>query len=274
MAEQKLKMPCGVVLVSVNIPKFKWCFSGSDIKDSASVDGLSPKDLIVKDVSLSTTKPSKWKSIKECIFRVKTVSANSKLGTLDLREGNFLYYHDSMCEDLKKCLDNNDEIEVLLFRTYCIGNAYSISSTKATETLKTVCGSISAIGKIPEQTVEFSGYSIKETSENREELLETYIEHSHFVNRNIVKKNDNGNKYEIGRRIVPRNYEFFVVFVNQGQSEDQRTKFMIGQGQIATFTPGQDLSNQKIDQKYQVTLSKPLVSMSYDYIKDAKFFEI
>ncbi|WP_434757580.1 hypothetical protein bpuCAU1_001303 (plasmid) [Borrelia puertoricensis] len=272
MAEQKLKMPCGVVLVSVNTLKFKWCFKGNVIKNNTAPSDGEPKGLVVKDVPLSTTKPNKWKSIKECIFRVKTVSANSKLGTLDLREGNFLYYHDSMYDNLKDLFDDNDEIEVLLFRTYCIGNAYSISSTKATETLKTVCGSISAIGKIPEQTVEFSGYSIKETSENREELLETYIEHSHFVNRNVVKKNGNG--YEIGRRIVPRNYEFFVVFVNQGQSEDQRTKFMIGQGQIATFTPGQDLSNQKIDQKYQVTLSKPLVSMSYDYIKDAKFFEI
>ncbi|ANA44008.1 hypothetical protein [Borrelia hermsii] len=272
MAEQKLKMPSGVVLVSVNIPKFKWCFSGSDIKDTAALEGTLPKDLVVKDLPFSTAKPSKWKSIKECIFRVKTVSANSKLGTLDLKEGSILYYHDSMCEDLKKCFDNNDEIEVLLFRTYCIGYAYSISSTKATETLKTVCGSISAIGKIPEQTVEFSGYSIKETSENKEELLETYIEHSHFVTRDVVKKNGNG--YQIGRRILPRNYEFFVVFVNQGQSEDQRTKFMIGEGQIATFSPSQDLSNQKIDQKYQVTLSKPLVSMSYDYIKDAKFFEI
>ncbi|ETZ17467.1 hypothetical protein BDCR2A_01609 [Borrelia duttonii CR2A] len=170
--------------------------------------------------------------------------------------------------------DNNDEIEVLLFKTYCIGNAYSISSTKATETLKTVCGSISAIGKIPEQTVEFSGYSLSETSENKDELLETYIENSHFISRDVRKKTNDNGKYDIGKQILPRNYEFFVLFVNQGQSEDQRTKFVVAEGQIATFNPSQDLSNQKIDLKHQLTLSKPLVSMSYDYISDAKFFEV
>ncbi|WEG86112.1 hypothetical protein [Borrelia miyamotoi] len=163
---------------------------------------------------------------------------------------------------------------MLLFRTYCLGYSYSISSTKATETLKTTCGSISAIGKVPEQTVEFSGYSVKETVENKEELLETYIERSHFITRDVIAKNNGSKKYEIGKRVLPRNYEFFVVFVNQIQSEDQRTKFMVAEGQIATFSPSQDLSNQKIDLKCEVTLSKPLISMSYDYIKDAKFFEI
>ncbi|ATQ15455.1 hypothetical protein CNO14_05630 (plasmid) [Borrelia miyamotoi] len=274
MAESKLKMPSGAVLVSVNIPKFKWCFTGSTIKtDSAPSDG-ELKDLIVKDLSLKTNKPSKWKSIKECIFRVKTLSANSKLATFDLKEGGIFYYHDSMYEDLKESFEDNDEIEVLLFRTYCLGYSYSISSTKATETLKTTCGSISAIGKVPEQTVEFSGYSVKETVENKEELLETYIERSHFITRDVIAKNNGSKKYEIGKRVLPRNYEFFVVFVNQIQSEDQRTKFMVAEGQIATFSPSQDLSNQKIDLKCEVTLSKPLISMSYDYIKDAKFFEI
>ncbi|ETZ17278.1 hypothetical protein BDCR2A_01803, partial [Borrelia duttonii CR2A] len=218
MAEQKLKMPLGLVLVSVDVPKFKWCFTGTEVKDATAVDGVSPKDLVVKDLPFSTTKPSKWKSIKECVFRVKTVSANSKLGTLNLKQGSIVYYHDSMCEELKKCFDNNDEIEVLLFRTYCVGNSYSITSTKATETLKTVCGSISAIGKIPEQTVEFSGYSIRETSENKDELIETYVEHSHFINLD-VSKNNSGNGYTFGRQILPRNYEFFALFVSQGQSE-------------------------------------------------------
>ncbi|ANF34484.1 hypothetical protein A7978_06035 (plasmid) [Borrelia turicatae] len=273
MAEQKLKMPSGAVLVSVNIPKFKWSFKGSQLKESAALEGTLPKDLIVKDLSLSTTKPSKWKSIKECVFRVKTLVANSKLATLDLKEGSVFYYHDSMYEDLKKCFGDNDEIEVLLFRTYCLGYSYSINSTKSTETLKTTCGSISAIGKIPEQTVEFSGYSVKETVDNKEELLETYIERSHFVTRDIISKSDS-DKYEIGKRVLPRNYEFFVLFVNQVQSENQRTKFMIAEGQIATFSPSQDLSNQKIDLKCELTLSKPLISLSYDYIKDAKFFEI
>ncbi|ETZ17468.1 hypothetical protein BDCR2A_01610 [Borrelia duttonii CR2A] len=272
MAEQKLKMPVALVLVSVNIPKFKWCFTGTEIKDTTAVDGVSPKDLVVKDLSLSTTKPSKWKSIKECIFRIKTVSANSKLGTLDLKQGSILYYHNSMYDSLKDCFVDNDEIEVLLFKTYCIGNAYSISSTKATETLKTVCGSISAIGKIPEQTVEFSGYSLSETSENKDELLETYIENSHFISRDVSKKNGSG--YTFSKQMLPRNYEFFVLFVNQGQSEDQRTKFVVAEGQIATFNPSQDLSNQKIDLKHQLTLSKPLISMSYDYIAGAKFFEV
>ncbi|AHH05589.1 hypothetical protein CNO14_04660 (plasmid) [Borrelia miyamotoi] len=274
MAESKLKMPSGAVLVSVNIPKFKWCFTGTQIKDTASLDSSAPKDLIVKDLSLSITKPTKWKSIKECLFRVKTLSPSSKVSTdLDLIEGGIFYYHDSMSEKLSKSFDNNDEIEVLLFRTYCLGYSYSINSTKATETLKTTCGSISAIGKVPEQTVEFSGYSVKETVENKEELLETYIERSHFVTRDIVNKSDS-DKYEIGRRVLPRNYEFFVVFVNQIQSEDQRTKFMVAEGQIATFSPSQDLSNQKIDLKCEVTLSKPLISLSYDYIENAKFFEI
>ncbi|ETZ17103.1 hypothetical protein BDCR2A_01978 [Borrelia duttonii CR2A] len=274
MAEQKLKMPLGLVLVSVNIPKFKWCFTGTEIKDTTAGDGVSPKDLVVKNLPLSMTKPTKWKSIKECVFRVKTVGANSKLGTLDLKQGSIFYYHDAIYNSLKDCFGDNDEIEVLLFRTYCIGYSYSISSTKATETLKTVCGSISAIGKIPEQTVEFSGYSVRETSENKDELLETYIENSHFINRDVRKKTNDNGKYDIGKQMLPRNYEFFVLFVNQGQSEDQRTKFMFGEGQIATFNPSQDLSNQKIDQKYQLTLSKPLISMSYDYIAGAKFFEV
>ncbi|AHH11865.1 hypothetical protein bcCo53_001665 (plasmid) [Borrelia coriaceae] len=273
MAEQKLKMPSGAVLVSVNIPKFKWNFKGAQIKDSAPIEGGLPKDLVVKDLPLSFTKPSKWKSIKECVFRVKSLSLNSKLANFDFKEGSVFYYHDSMYEDFKKAFGDNDEIEVLLFRTYCIGYSYAINSTKATETLKTVCGSISAIGKVPEQTVEFSGYSVRETVANKEELLETYIERSHFITRDIVNKPDSGN-YEIGKQLLPRNYEFFVLFVNQIQSEDQRTKFIAAEGQIATFSPSQDLSNQKIDLKCEVTLSKPLVSMSYDYIKDAVFFEI
>ncbi|WP_247032658.1 hypothetical protein [Borrelia venezuelensis] len=74
---------------------------------------------------------------------------------------------------------------------------------------------------------------------------------------------------------MPRNYEFFVLFVNQVQSENQRTKFMVAEGQIATFSPSQDLSNQKkIDLKCELMLSKPLIPLSYDCIKDAKFFEI
>ncbi|WP_234925468.1 hypothetical protein [Borreliella valaisiana] len=59
----------------------------------------------------------------------------------------------------------------MLFRTYYLGYSYTISSTKSTETLKTTCESISAIGKVPKQTVEFSRYSVKETSKNKEELL-------------------------------------------------------------------------------------------------------
>ncbi|WP_029348107.1 hypothetical protein [Borreliella valaisiana] len=274
MVNEKLRIPSGAVLVTVNIDKFKWCFKGSDIKKAEEINGGDPKDLVVKDLASSVSKPNKWKSIKECVFRVKKIDSKSKLTSdFDLKEGNIFYYHKDMCEDLSKCFGDADELDVLLFKTYCLGYSYTISSTKATETLKTTCGSISAIGKVPEQTVEFSGYSVKETSTNKEELLESYIEKSHFITRDVSKKISNG-QYEIGRRSLPKNFEFTVLFVNQIASQDQRTKFMVGEGQIATYNPSQDLNNQKIDLKCQLTLTKPLVSLSYDYIKDATFFEI
>ncbi|UGQ16723.1 hypothetical protein [Borrelia sp. RT5S] len=275
MAEQKLKIPSGAVLVAVNTDKFKWCFKGSEVKNNGEVNGSDPKDLVVKDLSLSISKPSKWKSIKECVFRVKKLGEGSKLtSSYALKEGGVLYYEQkSLFEGLKEALGNEDEIEVLLMRTYCLGYSYNINSVKATETLKTTCGSISAIGKQPEHTVEFSGYSVKETIENKEELLETYIERSHFPTMDIIKNGENG-KYKIGKLKRPVNYEFIVLLVNQIQSRDQRTKFSVAEGQIATFNPAQDLSNQKIDLKCQVTLSKPLVSLSYDYIEGAVFFEI
>ncbi|WP_234925524.1 hypothetical protein, partial [Borreliella valaisiana] len=217
--------------------------------------GGDPKDLVVKDLASSVSKPNKWKSIKECVFRVKKIDSKSKLTSdFDLKEGNIFYYHKDMCEDLSKCFGDADELDVLLFKTYCLGYSYTISSTKATETLKTTCGSISAIGKVPEQTVEFSGYSVKETSTNKEELLESYIEKSHFITRDVSKKISNG-QYEIGRRSLPKNFEFTVLFVNQIASQDQRTKFMVGEGQIATYNPSQDLNNQKIDLKCQLTLT-------------------
>ncbi|WP_210376754.1 hypothetical protein, partial [Borreliella valaisiana] len=185
----------------------------------------------------------------------KKIDSKSKLTSdFDLKEGNIFYYHKDMCEDLSKCFGDADELDVLLFKTYCLGYSYTISSTKATETLKTTCGSISAIGKVPEQTVEFSGYSVKETSTNKEELLESYIEKSHFITRDVSKKISNG-QYEIGRRSLPKNFEFTVLFVNQIASQDQRTKFMVGEGQIATYNPSQDLNNQKIDLKCQLTLT-------------------
>ncbi|UGQ16724.1 hypothetical protein [Borrelia sp. RT5S] len=276
MAEQKLKIPSGAVLVAVNIDKFKWCFKGSDIKNGNGKEE-EPKDLVVKDLSLKTTQPKSWASIKECVFRVKKLGEGSSLtSSYSLKEGGVFYYEQSFLEDLKKALGSKDEIEVLLMRTYCLGYSYNINSVKATETLKTTCGSISAIGKQPEHTVEFSGYSVKETAENKEELLETYIERSHFPTMDITKKNENGKngEYEIGKLKKPVNYEFIVLLVNQIQSIDQRTKFSVAEGQIATFNPAQDLSNQKIDLKCQVTLSKPLVSLSYDYIEGAVFFEI
>lgn len=34
-------------------------------------------------------------------------------------------------------------------------------------------------------------------------------------------------------------------FVDQIADQDQRTKFMVGEGQIATYNPSQDLNNQK-----------------------------
>ncbi|QMU99652.1 hypothetical protein F0310_04370 (plasmid) [Borrelia sp. A-FGy1] len=274
MAEERLKIPSGAVLVAVNIDKFKWCYKGSDIKNGGEVNGDDPRDLVVKDLPLSQKKPSKWKSIKECVFRVKKLASSSKLtSTYNLKEGGVLYYEQkAFLDSLKNALDVADEIEVLLARTYCLGYSYNVASTKATETLKTTCGSISSIGKQPEHTVEFSGYSVRETSENKEELLETYIERSHFQTFDVVK--ENGTTYKLGKLEKPKNYEFIVFLVNQIQSKDQRTKFIVAEGQIATFNPAQDLSNQKIDLKCQVTLSKPLVSLSYDYIEGAVFFEI
>ncbi|WP_418457420.1 hypothetical protein [Borreliella andersonii] len=94
----------------------------------------------------------------------------------------------TFAKKISECFDNNDEIDVLLFKIYCLGYSYTISSTKSTETLKTTCGSISAIGKVPEQTVEFSGYSVRETSTNKKELLERYIEKSHFIALDVSKK--------------------------------------------------------------------------------------
>ncbi len=277
MADEKLRIPSGAVLIAVNIDRFKWSFKGSEIKNNGQIDEGQPKDLVVKDLASSVSKPNKWKSIKECVFRVKKIDSKSKLTSdFDLKEDNIFYYHKDMCEDLSKCFGDADELDVLLFKTYCLGYSYTISSTKATETLKTTCGSISAIGKVPEQTVEFSGYSVRETSTNKEDLLETYIEKSHFITRDISEKipKEENCKYAIGKRNLPKNFEFTVLFVNQIASQDQRTKFMVGEGQIATYSPGQDLNNQKIDLKCQLTLTKPLVSFSYDYIKDATFFEI
>uniref|UniRef100_UPI003B21AA23 hypothetical protein n=2 Tax=Borreliella TaxID=64895 RepID=UPI003B21AA23 len=274
MAVEKLRMPVGAVLVAVNIDKFKWTFKGSDMKDTGEPSGTDPKELVVKDLTNYETKPSKWKSIKECIFRVKKLGSKSKLATdLKLKEGSIIYYHKEFSKKICESCDNNDEIDVLLFKTYCLGYSYTISSTKATETLKTTCGAITAIGRIPEQTVEFSGYSLRETSTNKEELLETYIERSHFITLDVSKKSS-GNEYELGNRNLPKNYEFTVLFVNQIGNQDQRTKFMVGEGQIATYSPGQDLNNQKIDLKCQLTLTKPLISFSYDYIQGATFFEI
>ncbi len=277
MADEKLRIPSGAVLIAVNIDRFKWSFKGSEIKNNGQIDEGQPKDLVVKDLASSVSKPNKWKSIKECVFRVKKIDSKSKLTSdFDLKEGSIFYYHSDLCKKLSECCDNADEIDVLLFKTYCLGYSYTISSTKATETLKTTCGSISAIGKVPEQTVEFSGYSVRETSTNKEDLLETYIEKSHFITRDISEKipKEENCKYAIGKRNLPKNFEFTVLFVNQIASQDQRTKFMVGEGQIATYSPGQDLNNQKIDLKCQLTLTKPLVSFSYDYIKDATFFEI
>ncbi|WP_267501021.1 hypothetical protein [Borreliella garinii] len=137
MASEKLRIPSGAVLVTVNIDKFKWCFKGSDIKKNEEINGGDPKDLVVKDLASSITKPSKWKSIKECVFRVKKLDNKSKLASdFDLKEENIFYYHKDMCEDLSKCFGDTDEIDVLLFKTYCLGYSYTISSTKATETLK------------------------------------------------------------------------------------------------------------------------------------------
>ncbi|WP_434246498.1 hypothetical protein [Borreliella burgdorferi] len=278
MSNEKLRMPSGAVLVTVNINKFKWCFKGSEIKNNGEVGESDPKDLVVKDLPSKVEKPSKWKSIKECVFRVKKLDSKSKLAShFHLQEGNIFYYHKDLCKKISECCDNDDEIDVLLFKTYCLGYSYTISSTKSTETLKTTCGSISAIGKVPEQTVEFSGYSVRETSTNKEELLETYIEKSHFITLDVSKKNSSGSgecEYEIGKRSLPKNFEFTVLFINQIANQDQRTKFMVGEGQIATYNPSQDLNNQKIDLKCQLTLTKPLVSLSYDYIEGATFFEI
>nr|WKT13881.1 hypothetical protein LKV13_04520 [Borrelia sp. BU AG58] len=217
MAEQKLKVPSGTVLVVVNIDKFKWCFKGSEIKNNGELNGSDSKDLVVKDLPLTTSKPSKWKSIKECVFKVKKLGEDSKLTTTyDLKEGGVLYYEQkSLFDDLKDALGDNDEIEVLLMRTYYLGYSYNVNLVKATETLKTTCGSISAIGKQPEHTVEFSGYSVRETTENKEELLETYIERSRFSTMDIVKNGSKNGNYEIGKLKKPANYEFVVLLVNQ-----------------------------------------------------------
>lgn len=272
MAIEKLRMPTGAVIVTVNIEKFKWNFKGSDIKNNNEPSGTDPTNLVVKDLGSNITKPSKWKSISECIFRVKKIDSKSKLTSdLDLKEGSIFYYNKDLLTKISAACDSADEIDVLLFKTYCLGYSYTISSTKATETLKTTCGSISAIGKIPEQTVEFSGYSVRETATNKEEILDTYIEKSHFITQDISKNN---NQWQIGKRSLPTNYEFTVLFVDQIADQDQRTKFMVGEGQIATYNPSQDLNNQKIDLKCQLTLTKPLVSLSCDYIQDARFFKI
>lgn len=193
MAIEKLRMPTGAVLVTVNIEKFKWNFKGSDIKNNNEPSGTDPTNLVVKDLGSNITKPSKWKSISECIFRVKKIDSKSKLTSdLDLKEGSIFYYNKDLLTKISAACDNADEIDVLLFKTYCLGYSYTISSTKATETLKTTCGSISAIGKIPEQTVEFSGYSVRETATNKEEILDTYIEKSHFITQDIQKIITNG----------------------------------------------------------------------------------
>ncbi|AFI31908.1 hypothetical protein [Borrelia crocidurae] len=273
MCKKELKMFLGLVLVSVDIPKFKWCFTGTEIKDTTAFDRVSPKDLVVKDLPLSMTKPTKWKSIKECVFRVKTVSANSKLGTLNLKQGSIVYYHNSMYDSLKDCFGDNDEIEVLLFQTYFMCNGYSISATKSTGLLKTLCGSILPVGNISEQTVEFSGYSFGLQSKDKDdESFETYIEHSYFTRQYVSRTNDG--RYIFGKEILPRNYEFFVLFVDQIQSEDHGLKFMVGEGRITIFDSDQDFSNRVVERKYQLMPSKPLISMSYDYIAGAKFFEL
>ncbi|WP_421136289.1 hypothetical protein QIA36_05280 (plasmid) [Borreliella yangtzensis] len=53
MAVEKLRMPTGAVLVTVNIDKFKWTFKGSEIKDNDEANGAEPNDLVVKDLSSS-----------------------------------------------------------------------------------------------------------------------------------------------------------------------------------------------------------------------------
>ncbi|WP_420025358.1 hypothetical protein QIA36_05275 (plasmid) [Borreliella yangtzensis] len=107
---------------------------------------------------------------------MKKIDSKSKLTSdLDLKKGSIFYYNKDLLTKISTACDNADEIDVLFFKTYCLGYSYTISSTKSTETLKTTCGSISAIGKIPEQTVEFSGYSVRETATNKEEILDTYI---------------------------------------------------------------------------------------------------
>lgn len=94
MAIEKLRMPTGAVLVTVNIEKFKWNFKGSDIKNNNEPSGTDPANLVVKDLGSNITKPSKWKSISECIFRVKKIDSKSKLTSdLDLKEGSIFYYN-------------------------------------------------------------------------------------------------------------------------------------------------------------------------------------
>ncbi|WP_210376767.1 hypothetical protein [Borreliella valaisiana] len=39
MVNEKLRIPSGAVLVTVNIDKFKWCFKGSDIKKAEEING-------------------------------------------------------------------------------------------------------------------------------------------------------------------------------------------------------------------------------------------
>ncbi len=78
MAIEKLRMPTGAVLVTVNIEKFKWNFKGSDIKNNNEPSGTDPTNLVVKDLGSNITKPTKWKSISECIFRVKKIDSKSK----------------------------------------------------------------------------------------------------------------------------------------------------------------------------------------------------
>ncbi|WP_418457421.1 hypothetical protein [Borreliella andersonii] len=48
MSNEKLRMPSGAVLVTVNIDRFKWCFKGSDIKNNGDLNGEEPKDLIAQ----------------------------------------------------------------------------------------------------------------------------------------------------------------------------------------------------------------------------------
>lgn len=278
---EEIKTPSGAALFAVDTEKFKWIFTGVETKPPAppegSPQGNPPKrakaadtpTLVVKDIAVGTPKPL-WSTIKECVFRVKKMAMNSKLSSvLNLKEGDLLYFNSSL---FALEMEDTDEIEVFLFQTFCVGYAHNINSTKATETLKTVCGSLGVVGKVPEQTVEINGYSVKETTDNKDDILQSYIEKSHFSNRDVSVAEDG--KGTVGQMSKPKNFKFIFLLVDQTLVEDQRTKFFTVEGQIATFNPAQDLSNQKVDLQMTVTPSSSISVLTYDFVSDATFFEI